>query len=464
MKSSKNVSEQRVRHRAGEEAAGGKFVLYWMQASQRTYHNDALEYAIQRANFHDKPLVVCFGLMPDYPEANARHFVFMLEGLAEVERNLRERGIAFVMRRGHPAEVALQLAEDAVELVTDRGYLRHQKAWRKTVAERAPCPVFEVEADVVVPVDEVSQKEEYAARTIRPKITKQSEDYLLHLNPNKAKHSSLKLGLKSNFDLSDPHALVADLPVDHSVKPVSKLFRGGEEQARSVFRKFLRDSFSVYDEHRNQPQTSDVSFMSMHLHFGQVSPAWLVLEARDKGKGSQKNLDSFEEELMVRRELAINFVHHNDNYDSLDCVADWARQTMREHEADERETIYTKAQLDNAETHDEYWNASMREMRYTGYMHNYMRMYWGKQFIAWTHNARTAHSWALELNNRYFLDGRDANSFTGVAWCFGKHDRGWTEREVFGKVRIMKASGLERKCDIKAYVEKVDRLCEKVAD
>jgi deoxyribodipyrimidine photo-lyase len=198
--------------------------------------------------------------------------------------------------------------------------------------------------------------------------------------------------------------------------------------------------------------------MSKYLHFGQISPTWLALEARKHSAEAGDNVATFIEELLVRRELSMNFVHFRDDYDCYESLPAWARQTLTEHRADPRPYLYTRAQLEAAETHDPYWNAAMREMRHTGYMHNYMRMYWGKKILEWSVTPEEGFAAALAINNRYFLDGRDANSFANIAWVFGQHDRPWGERPIFGKVRYMNARGLERKCDIKAYVSKVERL------
>lgn len=200
--------------------------------------------------------------------------------------------------------------------------------------------------------------------------------------------------------------------------------------------------------------------MSKYLHFGQISPVYIALEIQD-ANASRKNTDSYLEELIVRRELPINFVYYTPDYDSFSCLPGWARDTLKEHEDDQHEYVYARQQLEDAETHDEYWNAAMREMRYTGYMHNYMRMYWGKKILEWSNTPEYAFRTALYLNNKYFLDGRDSNSFANVAWIFGVHDRGWTERQVYGKVRYMSAGGLERKAKPQKYVEKVNGLVRK---
>jgi len=161
------------------------------------------------------------------------------------------------------------------------------------------------------------------------------------------------------------------------------------------------------------------------------------------------------EELIVRRELAANFVYYHRDYDNFDCLPEWAKQTLKDHRKDRRLYIYTRRQLEDAKTHDPYWNAAMQEMKYTGFMHNYMRMYWGKKILEWSSSPERAFRNTLAINNKYFLDGRDPNSYAGVAWIFGMHDRAWPERSIYGKVRCMMASGLERKCDIRGYVSKV---------
>ena len=454
------LQPERVQTLNDADVAGdGTYVLYWMQQAQRAELNHALEYAVHRANELGQPLLVAFGLMDDYPEANRRHYHFMLQGLADVEAALAKRDITFVVLRGHPDDVALRLAQDASLVVCDRGYLRPQREWREHVAEGAPCAVVQVESDVVVPVELVSDHQEHAARTIRPKLTKHLERFLVELPKTRLKHTSSPAKVQKE-DLSDVDALLDALDLDDEV-PVVPLFTGGTSAGKKVLRDFLADHLDVYAAHRNQPQTSDVSHMSKYLHFGQLSPVYVALEASKQAPS--ENRDDFLEELIIRRELPMNFVYFQPRYDSYSSLPDFAKKTLSEHEDDVREHRYTRAELEDAETHDEYWNAAMREMRATGYMHNYMRMYWGKKILEWSGTPQHAHATALYLNNKYFIDGRDANSFANVAWVFGQHDRGWTERDVFGKVRYMNAAGLERKAKPKEYVAKVDQLERDVA-
>ncbi len=440
----------------------GDYVLYWMQQSQRAAYNHALEYAVQQANKLSQPLMVGFGLMDDYPEANLRHYTFMLEGLMETRAALASRGIKMVLRRGQPPEVALELGRRASIIVCDRGYLRHQRAWRRQAAKHARCPVVQVESDVVVPVGVVSDKAEYAARTIRPKIHRHLESYLVDLKPTKAKHPSL--GLKVNgLDPDHTEELLRKLNLDRSVPSVSDLFRGGTSRAVKRFDGFMRHQLNYYDDHSNQPQTNDISHMSPYLHFGQISPLHLALKISRAPDSLKAAKNAFIEQLVVRRELAMNFAFYTADYDAYACIPGWAQKTLADHRKDKREYIYSPRQLENAETHDPYWNASMLEMKHTGFMHNYMRMYWGKKILEWSETPQKAFRTTMDINNKYFLDGRDPNSYTGVAWIYGVHDRAWTERPIFGKTRYMAASGLERKCDIAAYVKKVDDLVKRVS-
>lgn len=450
------IPEDRVQVLADRPVGDGRRVVYWMQQSQRAEDNHALEYAVQQANELGLPLVVVFGLMADYPEANLRHYVFMLEGLGEVKRALARRGIAFAAQRGSPQEVALRWVEGAALLVTDRGYLRHQKAWRAEVAKHAGTRVVQVETEVVVPVAVTSTKAEHAARTIRPKIHDHLDAFLVDLATTPLETSDLSSS-EVGLDLDAPEAMARSFGVDDSVLPVSPLYPGGTTQAKRTLRAFIDQKLLGYQENRNQPQTDFVSHMSKYLHFGQISPVYVARRVIESG-APQRERDGYIEELIVRRELAINFVEYTEKYDSYACIPGWARETLGRHAEDPREHVYDEAELVAGETHDPYWNAAMKEMRETGYMHNYMRMYWGKKILEWTEDPEEAFDRTLRINNRFFVDGRDPNSFTGVAWCYGVHDRGWQERPVFGKVRYMNANGLKRKADPEAYVAKVDDL------
>jgi deoxyribodipyrimidine photo-lyase len=462
------IHEDRIRSlndRDVREASDSRYVLYWMQSSMRTEHNDALEHAVRRANEAGLPLLVCYGLMDDYPGNTARAKRFLLDGLVDVRDGLKSRDIGFALHREDCVEQAVRLGKDAAMVVTDRGYLRHERDYRKQAADGLDCPLEQVEADVVVPVETASDKREHAARTLRPKINKYLGEFLVELDTTAVDKKWRGLSVEGDaVSLTNPDELIEGMSgLDHDVPPVPELFKGGQREARRLLDRFLDDSKGRYDENRNQPQTDDVSHMSKYLHYGHVSPVKLALAVRDAWSHAKGDRESYLEELIVRRELTHNFVYFEpDDYDAPACLPDWAKKTLDEHADDEREHAYERKQLEDAQTHDPYWNAAQRELKHTGYMHNYMRMYWGKKVLEWTDRWQTAYERLLYLNNKYFIDGRDPNSFGNVAWVFGNHDRGWTERDVLGKVRYMNANGLKRKCDPEAYVKKVDQLCESV--
>src|SRR5829696_8559882 len=322
----RKIQRERVQNLNEAEVRKGDYVLYWMQSSQRAEQNHALEYAVQRANELDQRLLVVFGLTDDYPEANLRHYTFMLEGLKDVQEALQKRGIKLAVREGSPEEVALDAGKHASLVITDRGYMRPQKKWREKVASEAGCLVTQVESDVVVPVELASEKRETAARTLRPKIQEYIDDFLVGLTPTKISKQSLNLKTEG-LDLSDIEKVLDGMDLDRSVGALSHLYRGGTSEAKKVFRRFLKDSFDAYTEHRNQPQTDDVSHMSKYLHFGQISPIWLALTAR-RAKSEKDNIESFVEELVVRRELSMNFVLYTPDYDSYSRLPDWAKKTL----------------------------------------------------------------------------------------------------------------------------------------
>lgn len=456
-----SIQTTRIKHLNDLAVLKKKYVLYWMQQSQRADYNHALEYAVSQANQLNRPMLVVFGLTDDYPEANLRHYTFMLEGLKETQSELVSRGIKLVMRYGYPPDAALELGSEACIIVCDRGYLRHQCAWRDQVAQNARCSVVQVESDVIVPVEVVSEKAEYAARTMRPKIHGHLSGYLVDLKAERIKISSLGLKVRG-VPLDNIEKLLGTLNLDKSAPPVSQFFPGGTTQAKKGIDNFIRCGLKHYVQNSNQPQTDDISHMSPYLHFGQISPLYLALRITQAPDALQSAIDAYIEQLVVRRELAMNFTHYTPDYDAYTCIPGWAENSLAAHRNDPRENVYSRRQLDNAQTHDPYWNAAMLEMKHTGFMHNYMRMYWGKKILEWSRTPRHAYRTTLALNNTYFLDGRDPNSYAGVAWIYGVHDRAWKERPIFGKTRYMAASGLERKCDIAGYVKKVGKLVQRV--
>jgi deoxyribodipyrimidine photo-lyase len=447
------IQQQRIKLLNKKALQHRQYVLYWMQASQRAEYNHALEYAIQQANEMNKPLVVFFGIADNFPEANERHYYFMLEGLKEVQAALQERNIKMVIRHQSPEIRIVELSKRADLVVVDRGYLKIQQTWRNYAAERIDCPLVQVESDAILPVEIASPKEEFSAGTFRPKITKQLPNFLRPMNEEQPKISSLNLEY-DGFDLNNVDKAIGILNIDRSVKKVID-FHGGTREAKKHLQNFVKKKLDHYADLRNDPTLDYLSNMSPYLHFGQISPLYIalkVMEAKSPGE------ETYLEEIIVRRELSMNFIFYNQNYDEFDGLPAWAKKTLIEHIEDPREYLYSQEEFEKAQTHDPYWNACQQEMMITGKMHGYMRMYWGKKILEWSKMPAEGFKIALFLNNKYELDGRDPNGFTGVAWCFGKHDRAWFERNIFGKVRYMNDNGLKRKFDADGYVKKIERL------
>lgn len=476
----------RIREGAGLCPPSVKRIIYWMQQAQRVSCNPALNHAIRQAAELKLPLQVIFIVSDQVPDARLRHYRFMLEGVSELGRTLDELNLPLEILAGDPTDLIPVLAGTDSYLVMDFGPLRWQKDWRRRIGEKLPKGSWcVVETDTVVPLEAASPKEEYAAATIRGKILKQLETYLVPQvlpDPGEASSAMIPSGiphLRVSARISSSEILgfaAQTLDIDASVPP-SGYFTGGYAQAQLRLDLFLKGKLSRYAGQRNDPGLGIQSDLSPYLHFGQISslevallalehagvPAYAaasLIREKENPLPQQRGLGSFLEELIVRRELAFNFCHYNPDYDSYACVPLWARQTLNNHLSDPRPAIYSPEQLEQALTSDPYWNAAQTEMAVTGKMHNYMRMYWGKKIMEWTPEPESAFEIMIWLNNKYQLDGRDPNSYAGIAWCFGKHDRPWSERYVFGSVRYMNAKGLERKFGMKDYVRMVALLSD----
>jgi deoxyribodipyrimidine photo-lyase len=448
------ISERRVKNLNSFENRNRKYVLYWMQSSQRTEYNLALTYAILKANKLNKPIIAFFGITPTYPKANLRHYQFMLDGLKEVKNSLEKIGIKTIVLNKSPEKGIVDLAKDSCLIVVDKGYTKTIKQWHKFAAGQVECPLIEVEDNIVIPVEEVSGKEEYSAATIRPKIMKKRQNYITKLSETEPARNSLDLEF-ATLNLKD-YKEISDLNLDKSVKPVG-YFKGGSSEASRHLENFIKNKLSDYLEHKNDPNADCLSNLSPYLHFGQISSIYITLKILD-APVSNAAKEAYLEELIVRRELSVNYVNFNQNYDSFDGLPEWAKRTLLSHKKDPRDYLYSLKELESAKTHDPYWNAAQNEMLITGKMHGYMRMYWGKKLIEWTDSPKKAFEIALYLNDKYELDGRDPNGYAGVAWCFGKHDRPWKERRIFGIVRYMNSDGLRKKFDADKYVRKVTKL------
>lgn len=408
---------------------------------------------MEQANRLRQPLFVFFFLNPGFPEAGLRHYVFMLQGLLETRRRLEERGIPLILRVGDPPEELSKAAAGASLVVTDRGYLKVHREWRSRAAGMLSCPLFEIESDSIVPVETAYPKEAWSAAVLRPRILRLLFAYLVPLETRGLKYPAAYHG-DGGPDITDSYAAALSLAADPAVPPVEDL-RGGTAEGLRRLEIFVEEKLDRFDLDRNNPALQGVSVLSPYLHFGQISPLTAALAAAENpSPGSE----GFLEELIVRRELAMNYTFYNRDYDSFSGLPVWARKTLAAHQRDPREYVYSREDLETGRTHDRYWNAAQKELTETGRIHGYMRMYWGKKILQWSSSPEEAFKTALFFNNRWALDGRDPNSFAGVAWCFGKHDRPWKERDIFGTVRYMNAQGLKRKFPMEDYVHRTEEL------
>jgi len=433
--------------REGETGKGP--VIYWMSREQRAHDNWALLHAHSLAAQHKRPLGVVFCLAKGFLEATRRQYDFMLRGLEETAQELDNLSIPFTVLKGDaPSVLPGFLNElDACTLVTDFDPLRIKQEWQKQIASAVSIPIFEVDGHNVVPCRNVSDKQEYAAYTIRPKIHKKLDEFLEpfpKLVP--PSHSGLVL------PTPDFAALHRWVDVDESVAPVCDVIPGSAA-AQERLDDFLAATLPVYEPERNNPTLEGVSRLSPYLHFGQIAPQRVALDTAEH-PGNAAGKEAFLEQLIVRRELTDNFCLHNPQYDSIDGGPEWGLETLLKHEDDHREYSYSREELEQAKTHSPLWNAAQLQMVNTGYMHNYMRMYWAKKILEWTSSPEEAVKIALYLNNRYELDGRDPNGYVGVLWAItGVHDRPWRERDIYGSIRYMNSNGCRRKFKVDTYIK-----------
>lgn len=436
------VNDKRI-HVLSDGTMGPGPVLYWMSREQRVRDNWGLLHARELAG-NTRPLMVAFCLVPSFLGAIFRQYDFMLRGLEETARELGELSIPFVLRTGDPGHVVPQLVREygISCVVTDFDPLRIKRQWQQTAASAMDVPLIEVDGHNVVPARFVSDKQEYAARTIRPKLHRVTGEFL-------EDYPEPEPPSVDGPQVPEPDwgAVRATITVDEQVRPVDKV--PGAKAASNALDKFVH-RVDRYAEQRNDPNAAATSGLSAYFHFGQLAPqrAALAVAATGQGEGQAAYL----EELIVRRELTDNYCLHNAHYDALDGAPDWARKTLDEHRDDSRPYVYTQEEFEAAGTHSRLWNAAQTQLIRTGYMHGYMRMYWAKKILEWTASPEDAVAVAVFLNDRYQLDGRDPNGYVGVLWAVaGLHDRPWKTRPVFGSVRYMNENGCRRKFDVDEY-------------
>ena len=465
-------------------APGGDFVLYWMTASRRTRWNFALQRAVEHGNALGLPLLVLEPLRAGYRWACDRFHRFVIEGMVDNRARLRRMGVAY-----HPYVEPVDgsgkglleaLATHAAVVVTDDYPAFFLPRMLRSVAPRLPVRLEAVDSNGLLPM-RVADRTFATAYAFRRFLQRElpghlpespSPDPLGALQPNETAATPPEvLGRWPVADLRDPAALIARLPIDHGIGPVE--VQGGAAAAASRLSTFVASRLASYAADRNRPELDATSGLSPYLHFGHVSAheifariadreGWSPLRLSSDAKGSRagwwgmtESAEAFLDQVVTWRELGFNRCLHVEGYDRYEALPAWARKTLAEHASDPREVVYGLDDFEFARTHDPLWNAAQTQLRREGRMHNYLRMLWGKKILEWSESARAALRTMIVLNDRYAVDGRDPNSYTGILWVLGLHDRAWgLERPVFGKIRYMSSANTARKYRVRGYVER----------
>jgi deoxyribodipyrimidine photo-lyase len=434
--------------RAGPADPEGACVVYWMQRAQRGIDNPALDVAVEAANALGKPVVAFFAPRPFAP-ANLRHYAFLAQGIPDIEEALEKRRVGFVLRR-FPEHSLIKFCGEvrAALVVGDENPIREAEDWRMTAAKKLKVPLWTVDADVIVP-SKLLEKEQYAAFIARPRLQARLEQFMVpSANPKPKVAWSKPRNLES---LTPGVEITEGWNLDRSVQPVAT-WKGGSKEALRLLKKFVRHKLAAYPRDRNHPEVDGTARLSPYFHFGHISPVTVALAVQQADAPAAAK-DAFLNQVIIWRELSVNLVHFNPNYDNFECAEPWAHRTLAKHARDPRPVLYTERQLENAETHDPLWNAAQMQMVATGWMHNYLRMYWAKKILEWSPSPAVAHQVAVRLNDKYELDGRDPNGYAGIAWAIvGKFDRPWFERPIFGQIRYMSGASTGKKFDSKKYI------------
>jgi deoxyribodipyrimidine photo-lyase len=430
-------------------------VLYWMSRDQRISGNWGLHFASEEARKRNVPIIVVFCLTKQFLSARDSHFQFMLEGLFELRVELKKFNIPFVLLQDSADRALAKFINDTGTgmLVTDFDPLLIKQSWQKSVEKQISIPFYEVDSHNIIPCRHVSDKAEYAAYTLRPKINRMLLEFLMEIPELKSLIKEYNIP-ELDIYLNRTNEFMSGI---NRIK--YPIFVSGEKAAKNTLKEFISNRLGQYSMDRNDPNIDAQSGLSPYLHFGQISAQEVALEVtrlkpnNEKDESLINSIDAFLEELIVRRELSDNFCFYNRDYSNFNGFPKWAQDSLKMHLMDAREYTYSRDEFENAETRDRLWNAAQLEMVYGGKMHGYLRMYWAKKILEWSDSPEEALSTAIYLNNTYELDGRDPNGYAGIAWSIGGvHDRPWFERPVYGKVRYMNYAGCARKFDVEAYI------------
>jgi deoxyribodipyrimidine photo-lyase len=465
-------------------------VLYWMIAQRRLTDNFALQHAVELANSLKKPLVIFEPLRVGYAWASDRHHRYILDGMRDHARALAALPHVTYYPYVEPAPDAdkgllAALAQRACVIVTDDSPIFFLPHMLRAAARAVSARVEAVDGSGLLPLRAVDRVYTTAA-SFRLALHKTLPAHLPHaplsepltaLDPAprlapSALHDILKRWPAASQTLLNDRSptQLAHLPIDHAVSIAEE---GGPNAALARMERWLECGLPVYHISRNEPDSPASSGLSPALHFGHISPhtlfrrvmaraAWSPDKIAAKPTGSREGwwgappeVEAFLDELITWREIGYNMAHHApDQLMSFDSLADWIHETIRKHADDKRQYIYTPQEFEAARTHDRLWNAAQLQLVYEGRIHNYLRMLWGKKIIEWTKHPKDALDIMIHLNNKYALDGRDPNSYSGIFWCLGRYDRGWTERAITGKLRYMSSDNTRKKIKVDAYIER----------
>lgn len=422
-----------------------------MTRDQRAHDNWSLIQAINLATQRKGQVFVVFALRKNLQNhsGTARMLDFMILGLKKVEKDLNDLGINFDILIGDPVAEVRDFAKknDVFHIVCDQFPLKIYKNWILELSKNNVFGISIVDSHNIVPVWEASNKREFSARTFRPKIQHQLNYYLTDF-PQLMPISTRK------YPKIDWQKIRANITVEEKIG-LPFQWSTGADQGFKLLNDFVEFKIQNYTDNKNNFNLESLSNLSPYLHFGQLSAQRVALEIVKKCNPDLSNV--YLEELIVRRELADNYCFYTENYDDFQGLPTWAQNSLSKHKLDVREHVYTLEQFENSQTHDIMWNAIQNQLKYSGKIHGYLRMYWAKKILEWTNTPQDAQKIAINLNDRYSIDGRDPNGYTGIAWSIGGlHDRPWFERPIFGQVRYMAISGLKKRGNINEFIKKWD--------
>ncbi|QEG40968.1 deoxyribodipyrimidine photolyase [Roseimaritima ulvae] len=465
----------------------GDYVLYWMIAFRRPRYNFSLQRAVEWAKKLEKPLVIMEGLQCDYRWASDRLHRFVIEGMADNAAHFANKPVLYYpyVEPDHRAGQGLlkELASRAAVVISDDFPCFFLPRMIRLIRRVIPCRFEVVDSNGLLPM-RAADKVFARAYDFRRFLQKNLLPHLAEIpKPDPLSRiklpepTSLPTSITKRWPAADPSAILTDanglavLPIDHSVQPTETT--GGWQAAEGAWRAFLKHRLPIYASERNHPDEQAASGLSPYLHFGHIAAhqvfdelteqvQWTPGQVAEKATGSssgwwgaEEQVESFLDELITWRELGFNICWQREDYEQYESLPEWAQRTLAEHADDKRKTIYTLEQFEQADTHDEIWNAAQRQLVEEGRIHNYLRMLWGKKILEWTASPREALQIMIELNNKYALDGRDPNSYSGIFWVLGRYDRAWgPERPIFGKIRYMSSDNTKRKLRMKEYLQK----------